>query len=94
MGDICDNGLKTSLVITPERVKANTDVYLDMLSSELLPRIKQQDWEHSYCFMQDGAPSHTSKRTQAWCMENFENFCDNEMLPLSSPDLNPMDFSV
>ena len=32
--------------------------------------------------------------TQAWCKSNFEAFWDKDTWPPSSPDCNPMDFSV
>ena len=43
---------------------------------------------------QDGAPSHTSRKTQHWCQRHFPRFWSKEIWPLASPDLNPMDFSV
>ena len=47
-----------------------------------------------YLWMQDGAPSHTSRRSQAWLGENFADFLRKEEWPPSSPDLNPMDFAI
>ena len=44
--------------------------------------------------MQDGAPAHTSNKTQAYLRENFDEFWSKEKWPPSSPDANPMDFSV
>ena len=43
--------------------------------------------------MQNGAPAHTSNRTQAWIRENGIDFWSKEMWPPSSPDANPLDFS-
>ena len=93
-GGVTDCGLKTPLIIIPEGVKVNTEVYIKMLRSEVLPWVKSQSWEHGYVFQQDGAPSHTSNRTQAWLKSNFEAFWDKSLWPPSSPDLNPMDFSI
>ena len=45
-------------------------------------------------FQQDGFPSYTSNKTQSWCRENFPRFWSKKLWPHSSPDLNPMDFSV
>ena len=42
-------------------------------------------------FMQDGAPAHTSKKTQSWCKENLANFWDKTQWPGNSPDLNPIE---
>ncbi len=46
--------------------------------------------------MQDGVPAHTSNSTQAWLTDNVErnNFWGKLEWPLSSPDCNPLDFSL
>lgn len=53
--------------------------------------------------MQDGAPSHTSTNdnpekfripTQKWCDTHFPDFIKKDDWPPSSPDLNPLDFSI
>uniref|UniRef100_A0A8R1EJR5 HTH luxR-type domain-containing protein n=1 Tax=Caenorhabditis japonica TaxID=281687 RepID=A0A8R1EJR5_CAEJA len=48
------------------------------------PFILQQDW----------APSHGSRSTLAVLEAHFPGFLDKNLWPASSPDLNPMDFSV
>uniref|UniRef100_A0A2Q4TGU8 Tc3 transposase DNA binding domain-containing protein n=2 Tax=Caenorhabditis japonica TaxID=281687 RepID=A0A2Q4TGU8_CAEJA len=48
------------------------------------PFILQQDW----------APSHGSRSTLAVLKAHFPGFLDKNLWPASSPDLNPMDFSV
>ena len=94
-GMVCDDGRKSPLIVIPQGVKVNTDVYLEMLETMVKPWVESQDWgENGFCFQQDGAPSHTSNRTQEWCKENFDFFWDKLWWPPSSPDLNPMDFSV
>ena len=47
-----------------------------------------------FTFQQDGASSHTSNKTEALCRNNYPRFWSKEFWPLSSSDLNPMDFSV
>ena len=42
-------------------------------------------------FMQDGAPAHTAKKTQAWCAEHFPEFWRKDQWPDNSPDLNPIE---
>ena len=34
------------------------------------------------------------EKTQSWCRENFLLFWDKETWPPSSPNLNPLDFSI
>ena len=42
-------------------------------------------------FMQDGAPAHIAKMTQAWCAEHFPEFWRKDQWPDNSPDLNPIE---
>jgi hypothetical protein len=44
--------------------------------------------------MQDGAPCHTSRKTQKWLEDNGVKFWAKEIWPPNSPDLNPLDFSI
>lgn len=87
-------GRKTPLIFIPEGVKVNQNVYLDMLRSQVKPWVESLEWPSSYVLQQDGAPSHTANRVQAWCKANFDGFWAKEMWPPSSPDLNVMDFSI
>jgi hypothetical protein len=43
---------------------------------------------------QDGAPAHTSKSAEKFCKENFADFWPANFWPLSSPDLNPLDYVI
>ncbi|QQP40370.1 Uncharacterized protein FKW44_014384 [Caligus rogercresseyi] len=45
------------------------------MSMQVLPRIKKQEWEESFCFQQDGAPSHPVKLVQDRWHRSFEHFC-------------------
>ena len=80
-------GLKSPLVFIPKGVKVNTAVYLDMIKKKVLPWLNNTHWDHGWIFQQDGAPSHTSNKTQMWCNENLEGFWPKNMWPPSSPDL-------
>jgi hypothetical protein len=46
-----------------------------------------------YIFVQDGAPCHTANITQKWLADHL-TFWGKTMWPPSSPDLNPLDFSI
>ena len=50
--------------------------------------------KNRFLFQQDGAPAHTARVTQTWLSENIPDFIDKGEWPPSSPDLNPMDFSI
>jgi len=47
-----------------------------------------------YIFQQDGAPAHTSNKTQAWCRDNLSFFWEKDVWPPSSPDCSPLDYFV
>lgn len=76
-------------------MKVNAKYYLEeVLQKKLLPSVKTMYKEDYYCFQQDGAPSHTAKITQEWCELNLVDFIAKDKWPPSSPDLNPLDFSI
>ena len=42
-------------------------------------------------FMQDGAPAHTSRKTQQWYRDNLNSFWEKAEWPGNSSDLNPIE---
>ena len=46
------------------------------------------------CSSRTGAPAHTSKKTQDWCLENLPYCWSKDVWPPSSPDCNPLDYFV
>lgn len=90
---VASDGRKSPLVFIDKGAKVNSDVYIKILSTYALPWLRQT-FSDGYIFTQDGAPAHTSKKTQTWCRENFVDFVSKDFWPPSSPDINPMDFSV
>ena len=85
---------KSPLIFVKEGVKVNTDSYVNDILTPALASMKEKFKNKSFTFQQDGAPSHTSKKTQKWCEEHFPSFWTKDLWPPSSPDLNPMDFCV
>lgn len=81
--------LKTPLIFVPQGVKIDSACYIEMLERELLPWLEEN--ADSIVFQQDGAPAHTSKRTQEWCERNFDDFISKDEWPSCSPDTNIMD---
>jgi hypothetical protein len=66
--------------------------YLKMLEDDVLPWL--ESLRAPYLFQQDEAPAHTSNVSQEWCRTNLHDFMHKLEWPPSSPDLNPMDFSI
>ncbi|XP_076067677.1 uncharacterized protein LOC143040467 [Oratosquilla oratoria] len=93
-GGVTSTGQKTPLIFIDEGVKVNQHVYLKMLKEKLVPLIDATFGEDGITLQQDGATSHTANIVQKWCKENMAGFWPKELWPPSSPDLNPMDFSI
>ena len=85
---------KSLLIFVKEGAKVNTNAHIDHILTPALREIKKHFENKDFTFQQDRAPSHTSNRTQEWCRDNFPRFWSKELWPPSSPDLNPMNFSV
>ena len=85
---------KSPLIFVPQGVKINTNAYIETILSPALQAAKKHFKNKPFVFQQDGAPSHTSKKTQKWCQDHFPGFWNKEVWPPSSPDLNPMDYCV
>lgn len=94
-GLVASDGKTMDPVFIQEGLKVNTHVYLGILKNHVLPWITSTyGKDANIVFQQDGAPAHTSKKTQMWLKDNMPQFWSKEMWPPSSPDLNPLDFSV
>lgn len=93
-GLVSSDGKKMPPVFCDKGFKLNTEGYLKILQENVLPWVRANYEDMGkVIFTQDGAPCHTSKATQAWLKENMK-FWDKSIWPPSSPDLNPLDFSI
>ena len=75
-------------------LKVNTKVYLDVLKSVVIPWCNQVAGGRPWVWQQDSASVHKSKETQAWLQKECYDFVPFSHWPLSSPDLNPLDYFV
>ena len=85
---------KSPLIFVKQGAKVNTNVYINDILAPALRDIKEHFKNEDFTIQQHGGPSHTSSKTQAWCKDNTLRFWSKTLWPPSSPDLNPMDFSV
>ena len=86
---------RTPLVFIDQGVKVNTEKYIqDILEGALEPWATTHFQGRHWIFQQDSAPAHKSKATQAWLKAHFPEIISPMEWPASSPDLNPMDFSI
>ena len=85
---------RTPLVFVPQRAKISSISYRELILEPVVKDINQSMFSgKAFLFQQDGAPSHTSKLTQAWLKENIPDFLPRRNGPYS-PDLNPIDYSI
>lgn len=86
---------KLPLIFIDKGVKINSTYYREeILEHALKGKVDGLYPEHDWIFQQDSAPAHKSKVNQQWCRENCPSFISTEEWPPSSPDLNPLDFSI
>ena len=93
-GLVGSDGKKMPPVFIPSGVRVNTEVYLNILKDKVKPWIQANYRGQKYVFQQDGAPAHTSRKTQEWLATNLDAFWTKDMWPPQSPDLNPLDYSI
>ena len=86
---------RTPLIFVPPGVKINSATYRDLILDPVVKDLGATMFnKNRFLFQQDGAPAHTARVTQTWLSENIPDFIDKGEWPPSSPDLNPMDFSI
>ena len=85
---------KGRLHFVADKAKINTDYYVTNLLPKLIEDCHNLMPNKNFIFQQDGAPAHTSQRTQEWLEENSPDFIKKDEWPPNSPDLNPLDFHV
>ena len=78
---------KSQLVVCEGRI--NSAKYMEILKEGLLPIFASAHVDKNYhLFMEDGAPCHSAKTTQAW---HQENGIQKLWWPSQSPDMNPIE---
>ena len=90
---ICDSS-KSRLIFVKEGAKINANTHIDDILTPAQAQMKKHFKDRPFTFQQDDAPSHTANKTQDWCERQFYSFWKKKLWPLSSPDLNPLDFFV
>ena len=86
--------LKSPLIFVKQSMKLNTNAYIEDILIPASQAMKKHFGNKNFTFQQDSAPSHTSRKTQAWCRANFSNVWSKKMLSSASPDLNLLDFNI
>lgn len=94
LGLVASDGQKCPLIFVPDGGRVDSALYQRMLQEQVLPWLEKSFPNGNYVFQQDGAPAHTSVSTQQFLQSHVAAFWDKKMWPPSSPDLNPLDFSI
>jgi len=86
---------KFPIVFISSGTKVNKEYYREKILQKIVkPSGEQMFKNRRWTFQQDSAPSHSAKVNQVWCEENLPDFISSSEWPSSSPDLNPMDYSI
>lgn len=105
-GLIGSDGKKMPLIFFERGFRLNAAAYLDVLEKvaawirtaypDMIGSDGKPIKEWKCAFQQDSAPAHTAKTVQQWLVDFFgkTRVWKKEEWPASSPDLNPLDFSV
>jgi hypothetical protein len=70
----------------------NTDIYLEVMESTVLPWIKTVAGDRPCMWLQDPAPCYVFNRSIKWLRDHCFNLVLKDCWPPSSPDLNPLDY--
>ena len=93
-GGVCSNA-RTNLVFVPQGVKINSQTYSELILETEISSVGSKLFENNeWTFQQDSAPAHASNVSQEWLRSKNINFISKNEWPPSSPDLNPLDYSV
>ena len=86
---------RTDLIFVPQGVKINSQTYQSLILEKEISIAGQKLFKNDpWTFQQDSAPAHASKINQNWFRVRNIEFISKDEWPPSSPDLNPLDYSV
>ncbi len=90
-GLVTSEGKKMPLHFFGTKEKVNTKVYLELLTSKVMPWL-EENVEGPYIFIQDSAPAHKAKKTLKLLADRMHTFWEPTTWPSNSPDLNVLDY--
>lgn len=86
---------KFEMVFVEPGVKINANYYQRHVLMNVVKPQGEKIYDGGYwCFQQDSAPAHKAKICQNWCRNHLPDFITSDEWPPSSPDLNPLDYSI
>ena len=94
LGVVASDGKRMPPYFFKEGLKIGTEAYLRVMRSVVKPWIEANYPDGNYIWRQDNAPGHASNKTQKWLADNLPGAWSKDFWPPSSPDANPLDYSV
>ena len=97
LGVVASSGEVCPPVWFPVGYRLVSKDYIAAVEKTVKPWIESVMIKHpgkTYVFQQDGAPAHTAAATQAYLGTSLEAFWPKDYWPPSSPDCNPLDYSI
>ncbi len=96
LGIIGSNGKVMPPIWFETGYRLNANTYAKVMEATVIPWMKEGAGSASFAFQQDGAPAHTAKVVQNLLKEKLgeDGFWSKLFWPPSSPDLNPLDYSI
>ena len=91
---VTTDGHKSLIIFVEANTKINSDIYIEILMDKIYPWVLFIYGKGPFVFQQDGAPSHTARKTQEWFTVNFPGFWHKYIWPPYSPDLNVTHYSI
>ena len=92
MTSICVSKMgKFTPVFAEDNCKVKAETYIKMLQYDILPQCKKLAKGKPFAWQQDGATSHTAKKSIHFIKSHFPQSLS---WPANSPDCNPLDYAV
>ena len=85
---------KIPLIFVPHGVKVAVDLNISEVLKLMAEAANAYFGNRKWTFQQDGAPANTANVTKDCCSAHLPGFWPKEIWLPSSPDLNPMDYSI
>ena len=96
LGAVSSNGFVSPPIWFPVGFRLTSPDYIKVLKETLIPWMRVVSQGRHLVFQQDGAPAHTALATQDYLKRELgvHGFWSKDLWPPSSPDANPLDYSV
>ena len=78
---VTTDGHKSPIIFVKANTKKFSVIYIEILKNKIYPWVLHIYGKEPFVFQQDGAPSHTTRKTQEWLTVDFPGFWDKSIWP-------------